>query len=528
MNRPLNIIDFYGTNMHKKTAILIILDGWGYSKALEFNAIYHANTLNWDQLWQHAAHTLINASGSLVGLPQGQMGNSEVGHINIGAGRVVYQELTRIDKAIKENIFSDNVVLNQAIERILPSDNALHIMGLLSPGGVHAHEQHMMEMVKLAAQKGVKKVYVHAILDGRDTPPKSAEPSIIAMENLLSQLGIGYIASVSGRYYAMDRDNRWDRIEKAYHAMVLADTEFSAKDANSALKMAYARGESDEFVLPTAIIKDNKEITINNGESVVFMNFRADRAREITHAFVDNDFTQFTRKAHPAVHFVTLTEYAKDIGVPAAFLPEKLNNTLGAVCEQHKLTQLRVAETEKYAHVTFFLNGGHEKPFNGEDRILVPSPKIATYDLKPEMSAYEVTEKLVAAIYAEKYNLIVCNYANADMVGHTGHYPQALKAIEALDACLGKVVKAVQSKDADLFITADHGNAEKMVDPITQKAHTAHTTNPVPFVYFGNQTAEIALTDAKLSDIAPTILAAMGVQKPIEMTGQPIFTFQQP
>ena len=513
--------------MHKKTAILIILDGWGYSKKNELNAINNANTPHWDKLWQHSASTLVNASGSMVGLPQGQMGNSEVGHINIGAGRVVYQELTRIDKAITENTFNDNIVLNQAIDHVLHTDNALHIMGLLSPGGVHCHEKHMMAMVRLAAQKGAKKVYIHAILDGRDMPPKSAEPSIVAMDNLLSQLGIGYIASISGRYYAMDRDNRWDRVEQAYNAITLADTEFYAKDALLALKMAYQRNENDEFVVPTAIVKNNKKITLNNGDTMIFMNFRADRAREITHAFVDNDFTKFHRKVHLKLHFVTLTQYAKDIAAPAAFLPQKLDNTLGAICEQKKLTQLRIAETEKYAHVTFFFNGGREQPFNGEDRILVPSPRIDTYDLKPEMSAYEVTEKLIQAILSGKYNLIVCNYANADMVGHTGNYPQTIKAIEALDDCVGKVIKTVKSKNADLFITADHGNAEKMIDLNTKKTHTAHTINPVPFVYFGTQKAQISRENAQLSDIAPTILAAMNIEKPIEMTGQAIFTFQQ-
>lgn len=511
--------------MHKKKAILIILDGWGYSTNSKFNAIYHANTPRWDKLWQCSKHTLIKASGSVVGLPPNQMGNSEVGHTSIGAGRVVHQELTRINAAITNKEFRNNTVLCQVIERTLISNNSLHIMGLLSPGGVHSHEQHIIEMIKMAAHYGLKKIYIHAILDGRDVPPKSAESSIVLLESLLKQLGIGCIASISGRYYTLDRDNRWDRIEKAYHAMVLADTKFFAQDAISALMMGYQRGESDEFLLPTSIAKNNKKIMIHNGDSMIFMNFRADRAREITYAFTENNFIKFTRKIHPKLCFVTLTEYSKDINARAAFLPEKLDHTLGAICSENKLKQLRIAETEKYAHVTFFLNGGREQPFNGEDRILVPSPKIATYDLKPEMSANMVTEKLVGAIHTKKYNLIICNYANADMVGHTGNYLQTLKAIEILDACLGKVIEAVKSQGFDLFITADHGNAEMMVDPITDKIHTAHTTNPVPFIYFGPQTANIALKDGKLSDIAPTILAAMGIQKPIEMTGKPIFHF---
>ena len=513
--------------MIKKSTILIILDGWGYSSNSNFNAIYHANTPNWDQLWNNAPHTLLDASGSIVGLPKNQMGNSEVGHTNIGAGRIIYQELTRINQAIKEKIFFKNSKLNEAIERTLPNNNAVHIIGLLSPGGVHSHEQHIIEIVKLAAQKGANKVYVHAILDGRDTPQKSAESSIITMDTLLNDLNIGYIASISGRYYAMDRDNRWNRIEKAYHSMVIANTPYYAENAYSALKMGYNRNETDEFIFPTSIVKKNKVITINNEDSIIFMNFRADRIREITQAFVHNNFTKFIRKVHPQTHVLSLTQYDQNMNIPVAFLPEKITNTLGEVFEKNNLKQLRIAETEKYAHVTFFLNGGHERPFNQEDRILVPSPKVSTYDLQPEMNAFEITEKLISAIYSEKYNLIICNYANADMVGHTGKYLKTIKAIEILDNCLGKILKAVTYKGIDLFITSDHGNAEKMFDPITQKIHTAHTINPVPFIYFGKKKAKIAINDMKLSDIAPTILELMDINKPIEMTGQSIFTFEK-
>ncbi len=510
----------------KKTTVLLILDGFGYREENTSNAINNAHTPNWDKIWDDSSHTLINASGLMVGLPKGQMGNSEVGHINIGSGRVVYQELTRVDKAIEENIFQDNKVLCGAVDLAKDKDGAVHIMGLLSPGGVHSHESHLHAMVKLAQSKGAKKIYVHAFLDGRDTPPRSAEASIEKMDALLNELNVGYIASISGRYYAMDRDNRWERVEKAYNAMVAGDAEYYASSALEALEMAYTRGENDEFVIPTVIEKAGKKVSINDGDSVIFMNFRADRARQMSHVFVDQDFTGFKRIKTPKVNFVTLTQYAKDIKAPAAYMPEKLSNILGEVLEENHLTQLRIAETEKYAHVTFFFNGGREKPFAGEDRILVPSPKVATYDLQPEMSAYEVTDKLTHAIESGKYDVIICNYANADMVGHTGFYEAAVKAIEALDHCLGKVRDAVEKIDGNLFVTADHGNADLMVNPQTGKAHTAHTTNPVPFTYLGNKRANLSIENGKLSDIAPTILSVIGVEKPKEMTGKSIFTFE--
>ncbi len=511
--------------MAKNTTVLVILDGWGYREENKHNAINNANKPNWNNIWQHSTHTLINASGLMVGLPQGQMGNSEVGHINIGSGRVVYQELTRIDKAIEDKSFYHNKVLNYTVSSAVMANKAVHIMGLLSPGGVHSHESHIQAMVKLAEQKGAKKVYVHAFLDGRDMPPRSAELSIKKMDKLLSDLGVGYIATISGRYFAMDRDNRWDRVEKAYNAIINGQAEFYANSAQAALEMAYYRNESDEFVQPTAIQKNKHKVTIEDGDTVIFMNFRADRARQMSYAFTDEYFVGFVRKRFPKTHFVSLTKYADDIKASVAFESEKLTHILGDVLEQKGLTQLRIAETEKYAHVTFFFNGGQERPFKGEDRILVPSPKVATYDLKPEMSAYEVTDKLVSAIKSQKYDVIICNYANSDMVGHTGNYDATVKAIEALDICLGQVSQAVKEINGNLFITADHGNADQMVDPETGKIHTAHTTNPVPFIYQGRHHAEVTIKEGKLSDIAPTILAVMGISQPKEMTGRAIFKF---
>ncbi|GGG04091.1 2,3-bisphosphoglycerate-independent phosphoglycerate mutase [Cysteiniphilum litorale] len=518
-------ICFSGDFMKKQTTVLLILDGWGYREENKDNAINNANKPNWDSIWQHSTHTLINASGLMVGLPQGQMGNSEVGHINIGSGRIVYQELTRIDEAIKDKSFFDNKVLTNAVDQAVKGDKAVHILGLLSPGGVHSHEDHIIAMIKLAAERGAKKVFVHAFLDGRDMPPRSAESSLQKVDALLSKLGVGYIASVSGRYYAMDRDNRWDRVEKAYDAMTIAKAEYTADSAEEALNMAYARNENDEFVKPTIIKKHNQAVTIADGDSVIFMNFRSDRARQLSHVFTDSEFSGFKRQVFPKVHFVTLTKYADDIKAHVAYAPEKLTNILGQVLADQHMTQLRIAETEKYAHVTFFFNGGQEAPFGGEDRILVPSPKVATYDLQPEMNAYEVTDKLVDAITAQKYDVIICNYANSDMVGHTGNYDAAVKAIEALDICIGRVADAVHTINGNLFITADHGNADQMVDPETGKMHTAHTTNPVPFIYQGNKKASVALSDGKLSDIAPTILAVIGVKQPKEMTGKSILKF---
>ncbi|MCP5162772.1 MAG: 2,3-bisphosphoglycerate-independent phosphoglycerate mutase [Hahellaceae bacterium] len=505
----------------RKPTALIILDGWGYREEHDANAIYHANTPFWDKIWATNPHTLIETSGMSVGLPDGQMGNSEVGHMNLGAGRIVYQSFTRITKEIQDRDFYSNPVLNNAIDKALASDGAVHIFGLLSPGGVHSHEDHILAACELAAQKGCKKLYVHAFLDGRDMPPRSAEASLINTEAKLAQLGTGKIVSMIGRYYAMDRDNRWDRVAAAYNLLVKGESCFHAATAQEALSQAYARGEDDEFVQATAIGADSASpVCINDGDSVIFMNFRADRARELTKAFVDEDFDGFPRKKTPKLSdFVMLTEYSADINTSCAYRPESLSNSIGEYMEKLGKTQLRIAETEKYAHVTFFFSGGREALFSGEDRILVPSPDVATYDLKPEMSAPEVTDKLVAAIESGKYDLVVCNYANGDMVGHTGKFDAAVKAAECLDQCIERVAQAINRMNGDCLITADHGNAEQMQDHESGQAHTAHTTTPVPLVYVGNK--QISLQhNGKLSDVAPTLLALMGLDIPKEMTGQ--------
>ncbi|QIV94251.1 2,3-bisphosphoglycerate-independent phosphoglycerate mutase [Allofrancisella frigidaquae] len=511
----------------KQTTLLVILDGWGYSENDYFNAIRNANTPTWDSIWQGFPKTLINASSLDVGLPRGQMGNSEVGHVNIGSGRVVYQELTKIDKAIEENTFGKNHAICEAIDNVLKNGSNLHILGLLSEGGVHSHQEHIFQIIKIAKQKGVKRVFLHAFLDGRDTPPRSAKESIEKADKLLSSLGLGYIASVSGRYYAMDRDNRWDRVEKAYNTIVNADSEYICDSAIEALEQSYMRNQSDEFVIPTSIKKNDELVTIEDNDSVIFMNFRADRARELSHAFVDSEFTSFERDKLLKINFTTLTEYDSKLKCNVAFPPEQPINTLGEVLAKNHKTQLRIAETEKYPHVTFFFNGGKEDEFEGEDRILIPSPKVPTYDLQPEMSAPEVTNKLVDAINSGKYDCIVCNYANSDMVGHTGNYEATIQAIEYLDKCLTRLKDAILDTNSNMFITADHGNADMMVNPETHKPHTAHTTNLVPFVYVGHKEATLNIENGKLSDIAPTILEVMGIPQPSEMTGKAIFKFKK-
>jgi len=501
---------------------LIILDGFGHREDPHDNAIALANAPNLKRWEKTCPHTYISASGGDVGLPGNQMGNSEVGHVNIGAGRVVYQELTRIDKEIKEGLFNKNPVLLAAVNTAVNNHQAVHIMGLLSPGGVHSHEGHIEAMVRMAQALGASKIFVHAFLDGRDTPPRSAQKSLESLDRLLRESGKGCIASITGRYFAMDRDNRWDRVKLAYDLLVHGLSEFSAESAVLGLEAAYARDENDEFVKPTRM---NSGGVIQEGDSVIFMNFRADRARELTHAFVDLEFNKFDRGAKlKLAHYVCLTEYEAGLPVEVAYGPQSLNNVLGQVIANHGLKQLRIAETEKYAHVTFFFNGGVETPFEGEDRILVPSPKVATYDLKPEMSAYELTDKLVEAISSQKYDLIVCNYANADMVGHTGKLDAAIKAIEALDICLGKVIAALKSVGGEALITADHGNAEQMSDPQTGQAHTAHTSELVPLIYTGE--AKILISEhGVLSDLAPTILNILGLKIPEEMTGKVIFKY---
>ncbi|MET4693001.1 2,3-bisphosphoglycerate-independent phosphoglycerate mutase [Endozoicomonas lisbonensis] len=501
----------------RKTTALIILDGYGHREATEFNAIHAAKTPVMDQLMAEFPNSLISGSGMDVGLPEGQMGNSEVGHMNLGAGRVVYQDFTRITKSIMDGDFFENEAFVSTIDKAVAGGKAVHIMGLMSPGGVHSHEDHINAMIELAEKRGAKEVYVHAFLDGRDTPPRSAENSLAKTDALLKDKGIGRVASLIGRYYAMDRDNRWERVQEAYDLMTLGKAEITAKDAVEGLKAAYERDENDEFVKATVI--GETAATVNDGDALMFMNFRADRAREITRAFVESGFEGFQREKAPEMAgFVMLTQYAADIDTICAYPPSSLPNTLGEYMEKLGKTQLRIAETEKYAHVTFFFSGGRENPYEGETRVLVDSPKVATYDLQPEMSAPEVTEKLVAEIKSGKHDLIVCNFANCDMVGHTGVYEAAVKAVEAVDESVGKVMEALKEVDGQCLITADHGNAEQMVDPKTGGIHTAHTCEEVPLIYFGSK--DIKLNNGILSDLAPTLLDLMEIPQPEEMTGK--------
>lgn len=508
----------------KKPLVLTILDGYGHREEQQDNAILNAKTPVMDHLWQQQPHTLIAASGLDVGLPDGQMGNSEVGHVNLGAGRIVYQDLTRLDKEIQDGDFFTNPTLTAAVDKAVKAGKAVHIMGLLSAGGVHSHEDHILAMVELAAKRGATAIYLHAFLDGRDTPPRSAESSLKRFTEKFAELGKGRIASIIGRYYAMDRDNRWDRVQLAYDLLTQAKGEFTADSAVAGLQAAYARDENDEFVRPTVIkAAGEADAAMNDGDALIFMNFRADRARQITRTFVNADFDGFKRdKVVNFGDFVMLTEYAADIKVACAYPPASLENTFGEWLMKHDKTQLRISETEKYAHVTFFYNGGVEEPFKGEDRILVNSPKVATYDLQPEMSSAELTEKLIGAIASGKYDVIICNYPNGDMVGHTGDYDAAVKAVETLDNCIEQVVAAVKAVDGQLLITADHGNAEQMRDPATGQAHTAHTSLPVPLIYVGNKEVK-TVEGGKLSDIAPTMLSLMEMEIPQEMTGKPLF-----
>ena len=512
--------------MNVTPVLLIILDGFGYREETDYNAILAARKPNWDRLWRDYPHTLLNASEKFVGLPSGQMGNSEVGHLNIGAGRVVYQDLSRVDVAIEDGSFFTNPALSKAVASAKQNGSALHIMGLLSPGGVHSHENHIFAMLEMAARAGLKKVYLHAFLDGRDTPPKSAAQSLQLLQEKCTALGIGKIASIVGRFYAMDRDNRWERVQPAYELLTQGHAEFTAADALSGLELAYARGESDEFVKATAIAsKGEPAAIIQDGDVVVFMNFRADRAREITRALTDKAFDGFHRAYIPKLaSLVTLSRYGDDFKLPCAYTQEEIHNGFGEYISSLGLKQLRIAETEKYAHVTYFFNGGREQPYPGEERILVPSPKVVTYDLKPEMSAFEVTDKLEAAILSRQYQAIICNYANGDMVGHSGNLAAAILAIEALDICIGRVVKAMQSIGGEVIITADHGNAEQMIDRVTHQAHTAHTLNPVPFLYIGRNAT---LKDqGALRDLAPSLLTMMGLPQPAEMIGHSLIQIQ--
>ncbi|MCZ4374178.1 2,3-bisphosphoglycerate-independent phosphoglycerate mutase [Vibrio diazotrophicus] len=506
----------------KKPMALVILDGWGYREDSSNNAINNANTPVMDALMANNPNTLISASGMDVGLPDGQMGNSEVGHTNIGAGRIVYQDLTRITKSIADGDFQTNEAIVTAIDNAVAAGKAVHLMGLMSPGGVHSHEDHIYAAIELAAARGAEKIYLHCFLDGRDTPPRSAEGSLQRFDELFAKLGKGRIASLVGRYYAMDRDNNWERVEKAYDLLTAAKGDFTFDSALAALEAAYARDENDEFVKATELRAEGQEsAAMQDGDAVLFMNYRADRARQITRTFV-TDFAGFERKVFPALNFVMLTQYAADIPLPAAFPPASLENTYGEWLSKAGKTQLRISETEKYAHVTFFFNGGVENEFAGEERQLVASPKVATYDLQPEMSSAELTDKLVAAIKSGKYDAIICNYPNGDMVGHTGVYEAAVKACEAVDECIGRVVEAIKEVDGQLLITADHGNAEMMINPETGGVHTAHTSLPVPLVYVGSKDIEF-IEGGKLSDLAPTMLALTDNEIPAEMSGQVIY-----
>ena len=512
--------------MKATPVLLLILDGFGYSEHVPDNAVALASKPNWDALWSAHPHTLINASEGFVGLPEGQMGNSEVGHLNIGAGRVVFQEFERINRAIADGIFFENPALVEAVQKVQASGKALHIFGLLSDGGVHSHQDHIYAMLEMAARAGLNNVYIHAFLDGRDTPPISAEPYLRGLEAKIAKLRCGQIASISGRYYGMDRDKRWPRVETAYALITEGIGEFTASSALEGLQAAYARGENDEFVKTTAIRQPNAApLAMQDGDVVVYMNFRSDRARQLTHAFLEPLFEGFHRRHVPKLSgYYTLTMYDKnEANATAVFPPHDISNTFGEDLASQGLTQLRIAETEKYPHVTFFFNGGEEKVFVGEDRILVPSPQVATYDLQPEMSAFEVTQKLEEAILSKKYNAIICNYANPDMVGHTGVLLAAIKAVETVDTCIGRVVKAMQQIGGEVLITADHGNVEVMMDYVNNQPHTQHTTNVVPLIYIGRP-AQLAATGA-LSDLAPTLLKMMGVAQPAEMTGHPLVEF---
>jgi len=500
------------------TRALIILDGIGLREARESNALAAARTPNLDALLANYPNSQVATSGLAVGLPEGQMGNSEVGHMNLGAGRVVYQSLTRIDQAIADGEFARNPALLKLVEQVRQRGGAVHLMGLLSPGGVHSHIDQILATCKVLVGLGVEQLFVHAHLDGRDTPPKCAAESIQALEEVLAELGHGRIATVVGRYFALDRDNRWPRVEKAYRAMVQGEAEFHAESASAALAQAYARDESDEFVSATVI---GEPVAVQPEDALLFMNFRPDRARQLCQALIAPDFDGFDRPwVMPAPQLLTLTRYAEDLPCPCAFAPREIANRLGEYLAGLGKRQLRIAETEKYAHVTFFFNGGREQPFPGEERILIPSPAVASYDLQPQMSAPELTERLVDAIESQRFDLVVCNYANGDMVGHTGSFDAAVKAVEALDDCLAQVVEAILKVNGQCLITADHGNVEQMMDPDSGQPHTSHTLNPVPLILVGREARNTHLANGRLCDIAPTLLQMMDLPKPEQMEGQ--------
>ena len=508
--------------MVARPLVLMILDGWGLAEACPSNAITLADPQNFYRLKAEYPYTTLEASGRAVGLPEGQMGNSEVGHLNIGAGRIVYQEITRITEAIEDGSFFENPELVAALEHAKNKGGAVHLMGLVSDGGVHSHLEHLYALLELCRRRGISRVFVHCFLDGRDVPPSSALTYIRELEERMSKLGVGRISTVMGRYWAMDRDKNWERVEKAYLAMVTGQG-VKAANARAAVQQSYELRATDEFVEPTVIVDSGGQPVglVRDGDSIIFFNFRADRARQITRAFVDKDFTGFTRPVWPRTYFVCMTQYDVTIEAPVAFEPQNLSNTLGEVLSRAGLRQLRIAETEKYAHVTFFFNGGVEEPNPGEDRILIPSPRVPTYNLKPEMSAYEVTERVIEEIKKGKYDVIIMNYANPDMVGHTGVLEAAVQAIKAVDECMGRVVETVKQAGGITLVTADHGNAETMCEPGTEEPHTAHTCSPVPFILVSNEHRECRLrAGGSLRDIAPTMLALLNLPVPAEMTGR--------
>ena len=510
----------FNTNAFSPT-LLVILDGFGYRQAPENNAIFHAQTPTFDRLWKTGESTLVSGSGLDVGLPAGQMGNSEVGHMSLGSGRIIYQSITRIDKAIEDGTFTANPSFISAIDAAVASQSAVHVFGLLSPGGVHSHEEHIFAALRMAKARGAERIFLHAFLDGRDMPPRSATASLANADEVFDEIGVGKVATVQGRYFAMDRDKRWSRIEPAYDLVTQGITEYEYASTREALTAAYARGENDEFVTPSRI---GDAVRINDGDSILFMNFRADRARQLTQALTEPEFSEFERKHVPNAGFVATTEYFEGINATVAFEPDLIEDTLGAVVASCGLRQVRIAETEKYAHVTFFFSGGRESTFKGEDRVLIPSPDVATYDLKPEMSAVEVTDAIIESIKNRSHELIVVNFANGDMVGHTGNFEAAVKAVETLDACIARVEKAVLAADGQALVTADHGNCEQMHDHDSEQPHTQHTTEPVPLFYIGNRGRKFREASGVLADIAPTILNLMAIPKPKAMTGESLLS----
>ena len=505
-----------------KTTLLVILDGWGHSTSKEFNAISAARTPNWDAMTQNQPYRFIDASGEAVGLPSGQMGNSEVGHMHLGAGRVIYQNLARINQDISKGSFAQNPVILEQLNRIKHQSSALHIIGLVSPGGVHSHEDHVIALIKLAKSQKLEKIYVHAMLDGRDTPPQSAQASLHKLETQLNSKNHPQhrIVSVSGRFYAMDRDERWERVEEAYQAIVHGESAYQYQNSTMAINQSYKNHETDEFVRPSVIVdQNNKPISIAAEDGIIFMNFRADRARQLSRALVDSEFSHFPRTGIISKdNFATLTEYESGLTQNIVYPGLPIVNDIGAYLAGLGKKQMRIAETEKYAHVTFFFNCGREAPYPGEARKLIPSPKVRTYDLKPEMSAIAITDALVEAIETQAYDLIVCNYANGDMVGHTGNFNAAIQAAETIDQCLGRIKAAIQETDSQCLITADHGNLEKMLDQKTQQPLTSHTTEPVPLIYLGNRPIIFSDAPGSLANIAPSLLELMNLTKPEEMT----------